>query len=60
MVKGLLVADDRGEGMIEDYGYCSKTGKCINPFGVKPEWVQKLAAKIRLGILMNQIEEAPF
>ena len=45
---------------LEDYGYCSKTGKCINPFGIKPEWVQKLAAKIRLGLLIDQTEDAPF
>ena len=45
---------------LEDYGYCSKTGRCINPFGIKPEWVQKLAAKIRLGLLIDQTEEAPF
>ena len=45
--------------MIEQYGY-NKQGVCINPFGIKPEWVQKLAAKIRLGILIEHSEEAPF
>ena len=45
---------------LEDYGYCSKTGKCINPFGIKPEWVQKQAAKIRQQLLINETEEAPF
>lgn len=45
---------------LEDYGYCSKTGKCINPFGVKPDWVQRLAAKIRQQLLINETEEAPF
>jgi hypothetical protein len=45
--------------VIEQYGY-NKQGICINPFGTKPEWVQKLAAKIRLGILIEETEEAPF
>ena len=44
--------------MMEDYGYCSKTGVCFNPFGVKPEWVQKRAHKIRHGLLIEQTEEA--
>jgi hypothetical protein len=51
---------ERKKIMIEDYGYCSKTGKCINPFGIKPEWVQKQAAKIRQRILISQTQEAPF
>ena len=45
---------------LEDYGYCSKTGLCINPFGPKPEWVQKLAEKIRLRLLIEQMEDALF
>ena len=45
---------------IEQYGYCSKTGVCFNPFGVKPEWVQKRAYKIRHGLLIEQTEEALF
>ena len=45
---------------LEDYGYCSKTGKCFNPFGVKPAWVQKRAEKIRIALLMIRVEEAPF
>ena len=45
---------------IEEYGYCSKTGVCFNPFGVKPEWVQRLAKKIRQGITIEQAEEALF
>jgi hypothetical protein len=45
---------------IEQYGYCSKTGICINPFGVKPLWVQKRAYKIRHGLLIEQTEEALF
>jgi hypothetical protein len=45
---------------IEEYGYCSKTGVCFNPFGVKPEWAQRLAKKIRHGITIEQAEEALF
>ena len=45
---------------IEQYGYCSKTGVCFNPFGIKPEWVQKQAYKIRHGLLIEQTEEALF
>lgn len=45
---------------LEDYGYCSKTGKCINPFGVKPEWVQNLAEKLQQKFLVKQTKEAPF
>ena len=43
---------------LEDYGYCSKTGVCINPFGIKPAWVVRRAAKIRQQILINQTEDA--
>lgn len=46
--------------VMEKYGYCPKTGVCINPFGMKPEWVQRMAERIRLRILIEQLEEAPF
>jgi hypothetical protein len=46
--------------VIENYGYCPLTGICLNPFGIKPLWVQKLAERIRLRILIEQLEEAPF
>jgi hypothetical protein len=45
---------------IEKYGYCAKTGICINPFGVKPLWVQKLAKRIRRQHILTNAEEAPF
>ena len=45
---------------LEDYGFCSKTGVCINPFGAKPPWVIKLAASIRKRALLATTEEAPF
>jgi hypothetical protein len=45
--------------VIEQYGY-NKQGVCINPFGVKPLWVQKRAYKIRHGLLIEQAEEALF
>ena len=45
---------------LEHYGYCSKTGKCINPFGIKPQWVQNVAQKLRLKMLIQETEEAPF
>ena len=45
---------------LKDYGYCSKTGVCINPFGIKPLWVQKLAERIRCNHVVNTAEEAPF
>jgi hypothetical protein len=45
--------------IIEQYGY-NKQGVCINPFGIKPEWVQRLAKKIRQGIIIEQAEEALF
>ena len=45
--------------MIEQYGY-NKQGVCINPFGVKPLWVQKLAERIRCNHIVTTAEEAPF
>lgn len=45
---------------LKDYGYCSKTGICINPFGIKPLWVQKLAERIRCNHIVTTAEEAPF
>jgi len=45
---------------LEDYGYCSKTGICINPFGIKPLWVQRKAAKLRQKLLVEQTEDALF
>ena len=45
--------------IIEQYGY-NKQGVCINPFGIKPEWVQKRAYKIQHGLLIEQTEEALF
>lgn len=46
---------------LEKYGYCSKTGKCINPFGVKPREIQEEAARIRQEkLITEETEEAPF
>jgi hypothetical protein len=45
--------------VIEQYGY-NKQGVCINPFGVKPLWVQKLAERIRCNHVVTTAEEAPF
>ena len=45
--------------VIEQYGY-NKQGICINPFGIKPEWVQKLAHRIRCNHIVTTTEEAPF
>ena len=45
---------------LEAHGYCSKTGVCVNPFGIKPEWVQKLAERIRVQHILTNAEEAPF
>ena len=45
---------------LEAYGYCSKTGRCINPFGIKPQWVQRLAAQIRQRVVLMQTEDALF
>jgi len=46
--------------VIEDYGYCPLTGICINPFGIKPLWVQKLAERVRCNHVVTTAEEAPF
>jgi len=46
--------------MMEAYGYCSRTGICFNPFGVKPRWVQERAARIRQRIILEQAQEALF
>ena len=45
---------------LEQYGYCSKTGKCLNPFGARPLWVIKLAEKIRQGHVVTNTQEALF
>ena len=45
--------------MIEQYGY-NKYGICINPFGIKPLWVQKLAERIRCNHVVTTAEEALF
>ena len=45
---------------LEHYGYCPKTGICINPFGIKPLWVQRKAAKLRQKLLVEQTEDALF
>ena len=45
---------------LESFGYCSKTGICINPFGTKPHWVQRVAERIRHKLLIEQTEDAPF
>jgi hypothetical protein len=46
--------------VIEDYGYCSRTGVCWNPFGIKPAWVIKLANQVRKQYFLDQAEEATF
>lgn len=51
----------KDEMNLEKYGYCSKTGKCINPFGLKPREIQEAAARIRQERLINEeTEEALF
>jgi hypothetical protein len=45
--------------VIEQYGY-NEHGVCINPFGVKPLWVQKLAERIRCNHVVTTAEEALF
>lgn len=45
---------------MEYYGFCSRTGRCFNPFGIKPEWVIRKAAMLRLQDLIQETEEAPF
>ena len=45
--------------VIEQYGY-NEHGICINPFGIKPLWVQKLAERIRCSHIVTTAEEAPF
>ena len=47
-------------GVLERYGYCSKTGRCLNPFGSRPLWVIARARKIALGMLIETTEEALF
>lgn len=44
---------------IEQYGY-NKHGICINPFGVKPEWVFKKAAELQQKWTVANADEAPF
>jgi len=46
--------------VMEKYGYCPKTGVCINPFGMKPEWVQRIAERIRCNHIVTTAEEALF
>ena len=51
----------KDEMNLEKYGYCSKTGKCLNPFGVKPREIQEEAARIRHEkLIAEEVEEAPF
>ena len=45
---------------LESYGYCSKTGKCLNPFGARPLWVMKLAEQIRRNHVVTNTQEALF
>lgn len=45
---------------LEDYGVCPKTGKFLNPFGVKPEWVFKKAAELQQKWIVDNAEEALF
>ena len=45
---------------LEDYGVCPKTGKFLNPFGVKPEWVFKKAAELQQKWTVANADEAPF
>lgn len=45
---------------LEQYGYCSKTGKCLNPFGARPLWVINRARQIRMGMLLEEVQEALF
>ena len=45
---------------LEQYWYCSKTGKCLNPFGAMPLLVIKLAEKIRQGNVVSNTQEALF
>ena len=49
----------KNEMNLEKYGYCSKTGKCINPFGLKPREIQEEAARIRHEkLITEEVEEA--
>ena len=45
--------------VIKQYGYNEK-GICINPFGIKPDCVQRLAYRIRCNHIVTTAEEAPF
>jgi len=45
--------------VIKQYGY-NEQGICINPFGVKPLWVQKIAERIRCSHVVTTAEEALF
>ena len=45
---------------VEDFGYCSKTGRCFNPFGIKPRWVMKRAAFLRQMAVVESTEAAPY
>lgn len=45
---------------LEQHGFDSKTGVCVNPFGQKPAWAIRLAAKIRSRRDIEDAEEAPF
>jgi hypothetical protein len=46
--------------MLERYGFCSKTGRCLNPFGARPLWVIRRAFLIRQRLLLETLEAAPF
>ena len=45
--------------VIKQYGY-NEQGICINPFGIKPLWVQKIAERIRCNHVVTMAEEALF
>lgn len=45
---------------LEDYGVCPKTGKFLNPFGIKPEWVFKKAQELQQKYVVDNAEDAPF
>ena len=46
--------------IIERYGFCGRTGRCLNPFGAKPLWVIRKAELLRKKILLESLEDAPF
>lgn len=45
---------------LRDYGVCPSTGKWLNPFGVKPEWVWKKVARLQQQYVVDTTEEALF